>query len=309
MKGEMEKAKIMKLLLATAVATKYALQGKDPYKFKDLNQLLPADFISRGSSLNSRLRRHSSADIFSSRSRQSSLIPSLSNTSPQANVDDDALPALPKSTINKHTFPAQFASARSRDDVHAATADGNTLQRRCLGNVINVPLDILHHIANYARVQRKSGALAAEDAAATVSAIASVIDCVTKYEQILYFPVPQSYDIHIKQVLILYFALLPLQLVKPMGWAMVLATFVMSVTFFGIDAIAGEISDPFGNDENDLPLDYFCQKLREDLEYIMDSRFDVSVLSSDEDFKESPGTTTNEEDVGTETKRQLRKRK
>lgn len=34
---------------------------------------------------------------------------------------------------------------------------------------------------------------------------------------------------------------------------------------------AGEIEDPFGTDENDLPLEHFCQQLKEDIEYIMET--------------------------------------
>lgn len=35
--------------------------------------------------------------------------------------------------------------------------------------------------------------------------------------------------------------------------------------------IAGQIENPFGNDEHDLPLEYLCQQLKEDIEYIMES--------------------------------------
>ncbi|KAI8618375.1 Bestrophin/UPF0187, partial [Chytriomyces sp. MP71] len=184
--GLVEKNSIMKLLLATAVATKHALRGADPYKFQDLRRLLPDDFITGG-----------------------------------AYVQNDECPLLTP-----------------------------------------VPLDILHQINHYVRRQRHSGDVVQEDSSAVMNAISTAIDSVTKFEQILYFPVPTTYDVHIKHVMLLYFAFLPFQLVKSMGWAMILATFVMAITFFGIDAIAGEIAEPFGTDENDLPLDYFCHKLQ-----------------------------------------------
>ncbi|KAJ3002015.1 UNVERIFIED_CONTAM: hypothetical protein HDU68_006528, partial [Siphonaria sp. JEL0065] len=65
--GRQEKIKIMKLLLATAVATKHALRGVDPYDFSDLNQLLPDDFITQGR-LSPRLKRRDSIISSSGRS-------------------------------------------------------------------------------------------------------------------------------------------------------------------------------------------------------------------------------------------------
>ncbi|KAI9347298.1 Bestrophin, RFP-TM, chloride channel-domain-containing protein [Obelidium mucronatum] len=346
--GKQEKLKIMKLLLATAVATKHALRGVDPYHFKDLNQLLPEDFVTQGK-LSPRLRRRDSVlfkegvassldEMFgsggiglsptntSNRNSSSSRnteklkavppLPSKINnnattTSPTTttattvkftnNQDTDnetptlsnrrhsiATPTMLRvhSRLTSETPSTASSSSRSYSRITLTSNNNNspTLPlppslhaRKCIGNVINVPLDILHHINHYVRTQRNLplSTLTPEDATPTLTAISTAIDSVTKFEQILYFPVPTTYEIHIKQVLLLYFILLPFQLVKPMGWAMVVATFVMSVTFFGVDAIAGEISDPFGTDENDLPLDYFCVKLKDDLEYIMDGQFDV----------------------------------
>ncbi|KAG6891042.1 hypothetical protein C0992_010704 [Termitomyces sp. T32_za158] len=38
----------------------------------------------------------------------------------------------------------------------------------------------------------------------------------------------------------------------------------------GIEGIAEEIEMPFGNDDRDLPLDRYCQDLKEEIDYIIE---------------------------------------
>ncbi|KAJ3301037.1 hypothetical protein HDU76_005881 [Blyttiomyces sp. JEL0837] len=379
---EHEKNQMMKLLLATAVATKHALRGYDPYRFRELKRLLPEGYawssyrsslivvdagslvdekekekerekvggtehvrfqvdvgstssggsagggvqrnragggwgISRSQSAepeldgsrgrgkssssglvkrrrSSRIRgqgqgtqatrddsgKNSITSTATTSSSSSSLLNILSPSSPRLSASPSSTTPTPTTTTSSvsavsatttPTFPHPF-SQRRQQDLHIHTPH-QSIPRS--GNVINAPLDILHRISAYVRRQRLSKRLEVEDGTALFQSISSAIDSVTKFEQILYIPVPRSYDIHMKQILILYFVSLPFQLVKTLGWATIFATLVMSLAFFGTDAIAGEVSEPFGKDQNDLPLDYFCKKLREDLEYIMEQPFEL----------------------------------
>ncbi|KAI8918055.1 Bestrophin, RFP-TM, chloride channel-domain-containing protein [Entophlyctis helioformis] len=136
--------------------------------------------------------------------------------------------------------------------------------------VINTPLDIIHRVGFYIRRQRQSHLVDPDDVPSMTQAVNTIIDSVTKFEQILNVPIPSSYDVHMKQILIIYFAALPFQLSRTLGWAVILIAMVVSFAFFGADAIASEIEEPFGFDENDLPLDYFCTRLKGDIEYIIE---------------------------------------
>jgi putative membrane protein len=40
---------------------------------------------------------------------------------------------------------------------------------------------------------------------------------------------------------------------------------IVSYTFFGLDAISNELEDPFGHDENDLPLDALVRVIERDI--------------------------------------------
>ncbi|VVP15692.1 hypothetical protein PS880_03548 [Pseudomonas fluorescens] len=52
---------------------------------------------------------------------------------------------------------------------------------------------------------------------------------------------------------------------EPLGWMTQIFTAIVSYTFFGLDAIGDELEDPFGRDENDLPLDAFVRTIEREI--------------------------------------------
>ncbi|TFY80474.1 hypothetical protein EWM64_g3539 [Hericium alpestre] len=100
--------------------------------------------------------------------------------------------------------------------------------------------------------------------------IQSMVDQMTNLERIANTPIPKSYGIHLKQCVSLYLFCLPFTLIKELGWFMVPVVTAISFTFMGIEGIADEIEMPFGYDDSDLPLDRYCQDLKEEIDYIID---------------------------------------
>lgn len=92
-----------------------------------------------------------------------------------------------------------------------------------------------------------------------------LIDYLGGCERIHKTPMPFAYMVHLRRALILYCFTLPFALVDTFGWATVLATFLVAYVFFGIEEIGVEIEDPFGVDDNDLPLDGICQGIQSTL--------------------------------------------
>jgi putative membrane protein len=84
-------------------------------------------------------------------------------------------------------------------------------------------------------------------------------------ERIMKTPVPFAYAHHIKAFLILFAFTAPFALVESMGWMTPVASAVLAFALFGIDEIAVEIEDPFGYDENDLPLDAVGETIDRDV--------------------------------------------
>ena len=53
-------------------------------------------------------------------------------------------------------------------------------------------------------------------------------------------------------------------------WAVLITTFVF-YALVSMEVLAEEIEDPFGTDANDLPLDQICQKIKQDLNNIIEN--------------------------------------
>jgi putative membrane protein len=93
----------------------------------------------------------------------------------------------------------------------------------------------------------------------------TLIDYMGGCERIHKTPLPFAYVVHLRRALLLYFFTLPFALLEPFGWGAVAATFSIGYIYFGIEEIGVEIEDPFGEDDNDLPLDGICESIRKNL--------------------------------------------
>lgn len=102
--------------------------------------------------------------------------------------------------------------------------------------------------------------------------VQQLIDYVGACERIRSTPLPFAYVVHLRRALILYCYSLPFALVDQFGWGAVVDVFVISYVFFGIEEIGVEIEGPFGDDENDLPLEEICAKIDGDLTALLADR-------------------------------------
>ena len=63
---------------------------------------------------------------------------------------------------------------------------------------------------------------------------------------------------------------MPFGMVTDFGyWTIPITTFTLYV-LSSLEILAEEIEDPFGKDENDLPLNDLCNKIKSNVEEIMD---------------------------------------
>jgi putative membrane protein len=67
-------------------------------------------------------------------------------------------------------------------------------------------------------------------------------------------PIPFAYILLLHRTVHVYCLLLPFCLIGPLGWFTPIVVGVIAYTFFGLDAIGGEIEDPFDDLPNGLPL-------------------------------------------------------
>jgi ion channel-forming bestrophin family protein len=95
--------------------------------------------------------------------------------------------------------------------------------------------------------------------------ITLLVDYLGACERIRKTPLPFAYVVHLRRALVVFCVTLPFALVDSYGWGTILDVLVVSYTLFGIEEIGVEIEGPFGNDDNDLPLEDICETIRNNL--------------------------------------------
>jgi ion channel-forming bestrophin family protein len=92
-----------------------------------------------------------------------------------------------------------------------------------------------------------------------------LIDYIGGCERIQKTPLPFAYVVHLRRALILYCLTLPFALVESYGWKTIIDTLLITYVLFGIEEIGVEIENPFGEDDNDLPLEQICSTIERNL--------------------------------------------
>jgi ion channel-forming bestrophin family protein len=90
----------------------------------------------------------------------------------------------------------------------------------------------------------------------------ALLDSCGACERIKNTPIPYSYSLFLKKFIFIYVVTLPLAFVTSFGYfSALIATFVFYV-LVSMEVLAEEIEDPFGIDDNDLPTDDLCEKIK-----------------------------------------------
>jgi ion channel-forming bestrophin family protein len=139
----------------------------------------------------------------------------------------------------------------------------------------NPPLEVAFWIGDFLQKQYNRNCLNNYQLTALQELLNNLVDNLGACERILKTPIPLAYSIHLKQLLSLYCLLLPFELVHSLQWWTGLITALVSFTLFGIEAIGLEIENPFGYDENDLPLDAICNTMKRNIEDLISLTPDV----------------------------------
>lgn len=93
--------------------------------------------------------------------------------------------------------------------------------------------------------------------------IDQLIDSLGACERILNTPIPFSYSLFFKKFIFIYVVTMPLAFVELFEyWSVLISTFVF-YALVSMEILAEEIEDPFGTDDNDLPLDDICDRIEE----------------------------------------------
>lgn len=124
---------------------------------------------------------------------------------------------------------------------------------------------ILHRIGEQCSDLQQAGALSEWRYILLANHLTSLTQAQAVCERIKNTPLPFPYTLLLHRTIYLFCILLPFAMAEPLGWLTPLFTAIVSYTFFGLDAIADELEDPFGRDENDLPTDALVRTIERDI--------------------------------------------
>lgn len=154
------------------------------------------------------------------------------------------------------------ARLRREDELSAAET---WLSQLPPASTSNLPDSLLRQIARQCSDQAQAGRLSEWRYLLLANQLAAITGAQSTCERIKATPLPFPYTLLLHRTSYMFCILLPFAMAEPMGWLTPIFTAIVSYTFFGLDAIGDELEDPFGHDENDLPLSAIVRNIEREI--------------------------------------------
>ncbi|KAK8853395.1 hypothetical protein IAR55_004101 [Kwoniella newhampshirensis] len=283
----LEKATLVRMGLAFAVAVKHYLRGEEGILYEDLYDLvkfIPSLDLPSGIPTAAEAniasgplqQRHVHSPDFSSPSSSTAESKMLeSPTTPTVNFSSSTrLPRRPRLHPARdppefrwsETFPFHyFISRRQRLKAEGGKAmkEKRKAPSRSGGGIgQNVPLEITMFMSSWIAALQRRKSIDVPTINSLIAALLSMSEALSSLERILTTPIPWSYNAHIWEVTWIYCLVLPFQLYGTgFGWITIPAVVITSYIVIGFAEIGEEIENPFGYDRNDLNLDHFTENI------------------------------------------------
>lgn len=126
----------------------------------------------------------------------------------------------------------------------------------------HVPMTIVQFMYRRLISLKKAGEFTEMDFLVLDNNLNALLNSLGAFERIKNTPIPYSYSLFLKKFIFIYTSTLPLAFVSWFGYySSIIAVFVFYV-IVSMEVLAEEIEDPFGDDDNDLPTDALCEKIK-----------------------------------------------
>ncbi|SAK50637.1 Bestrophin, RFP-TM, chloride channel [Caballeronia hypogeia] len=123
------------------------------------------------------------------------------------------------------------------------------------------PALILVWLGEWVAQRRRENAIDGYALLAIEHNLNALSDVIGGCERIAATPLPFSYSVMIHRTIYLFCVLLPFGLVDGAGLLTPLFALLVAYAFMALEAIAAQIEDPFGVEENDLALNAICETI------------------------------------------------
>lgn len=167
-------------------------------------------------------------------------------------------------------FPyAAMNTLRGKHGLGPVAAELDPAEADALANAQHAPLAVTVALSKRIAEGQRRGLISDIQQGIIEQNVQVLIDCIGACERIKRTPLPFAYVVHLRRALAVYCGTLPFALVEYFGWLTVPVTFLVSYVLLGIEEIGVEIEEPFGTDDNDLPLDRFCTTIELNLRALL----------------------------------------
>jgi putative membrane protein len=144
-------------------------------------------------------------------------------------------------------------------------------EAKLLKSKVHVPNAVSQLMFDRVRKLKQAGKISDEEFIILDKNLNALLDNLGACERIRNTPIPFSYSLFLKKFIFIYVSTLPLVFVTLFHYySIIIVTFVFYV-LVSIEVLAEEIEDPFGKDDNDLPTDELCSKIRANVDEIFES--------------------------------------
>ena len=130
-------------------------------------------------------------------------------------------------------------------------------------------LQIAFWIRDYLQHQQDRNCVNIYQLTALHNLVDDLVDILGGCERILKTPLPLIYTIKLRQLLLIFCLILPLEIVNNLTWWTGIVMAFVSFTLLSIEEIGSEIEEPFGHDPNDLPLNAICNTMLRNVEELI----------------------------------------
>ncbi|MFT3923667.1 MAG: bestrophin family ion channel [Myxococcales bacterium] len=176
---------------------------------------------------------------------------------PDASLDAQAIASLRRDLVYRAIAFTHALRLHLRGPVDDLTPLRGLLPEAELAGLTreyNVPLAIVNGMGRLVTEARFHGVLHSRDVHLLENLLSDMVDVQGGCERIRATPIPWSYTLLIHSIVAAYCFSLPFGLVSTTKQLTPVVVLLIAYAFLGLDAVGDELEEPFGTDDNDLPL-------------------------------------------------------
>jgi putative membrane protein len=134
----------------------------------------------------------------------------------------------------------------------------------------NVPLYLAQRISQLIARARHLGVLRHRDVHLFENMLTDLVDVQGGCERIRSTPIPWSYTVLMHSIVAVYCFALPFGLIATTHYLTPVVVLMIAYAFLGLDAVGDELEQPFGHEDNDLPLSAISRTIEVNLRQLLD---------------------------------------